>query len=69
MTDQTIGQATTIVTKAEEKVKSTVGVIPAGLIIGFGAGFLWKGLVGGIIGAVALSSGMKWYESYQNKKA
>ena len=67
MTDQTINSATTIVTKAEDKVKSTVGIIPAGLIIGFGAGFLWKGLIGGIIGAVALSSGMKMYENYKNK--
>lgn len=64
---QVIEKAKTVVTQVSDNVKTLNASLPGGLIIGFGAGFLWKGLTGAIIGGVVGATIYKIYESNQEK--
>ena len=65
MTDQTLGNTTTIVTKEVEAAKANYGIVPTAAILGAIAGFIWKGLRGAaILGAVA-AGGVIVYQKYK----
>lgn len=67
MEDSTLDKATTTVITEAKEVKKELGVLPGGLIIGLGIGFLAKGISGAIIGAAAGAVIYKLYQDNLNK--
>lgn len=67
MEENGLDTATVTVINEVKEVKKELGILPGGLVIGFGIGFITKGITGAIIGGAAGAIIYKMYQHHLNK--